>query len=260
MKNLLRRIKQAAFQALMSSRFYPNVFLVPTPFKIYEFRSLRRMTRIRATDVILDVGCGSGMLTHVLGRDARKVVGIDVSKNDIDRALSEQHLVRGRIDSEFRLTTIKDAGFADRSFDKVFSICVLEHIEDRPAMLSECRRVLKDDGELLLSVDSLATVADEAVRRRHREQFKVLTYFTPDTLRQALEHAGFADIEIRTMLSSPWAARLFAAGLARNWIYRYSEAALLWMLLHLREAFCADRSKGIYLLARCRRPSGENAT
>jgi SAM-dependent methyltransferase len=74
---------------------------------------------------------------------------------------------------EYRLLDAQDMSqFADASFDLIFSSNVLEHVPDLTRCLTECRRVLKDDGLMIHSMPSrtwkLFNAAGEIVRFRHR--------------------------------------------------------------------------------------------
>lgn len=240
--------------ALYRSRFYPHIYFFRNPFKTLEFRALLDGVDFKPGDVALDVGSGLGLQTNILGRHVARIVGIDPSENAVNRAKSEQHLVEGRIRSEFRCATIEEARFPDASFDKVFSICVLEHIPDFRSVLRECHRVLKPGGQLAFSVDSLATIADAAIVEQHRQRYAVCRYFEADELRREFEAAGFHEVRIRPLAVSRLAARWFADGVRRDFAYRYSEAWWRAKVLGFAEALAADRSKGIYLIVHARKP------
>jgi len=50
--------------------------------------------------------------------------------------------------------------FTDASFDRVMSICAIEHFDDGPASLDEMARVLVPGGELVLSADALTRASE----------------------------------------------------------------------------------------------------
>ena len=79
--------------------------------------------------------------------------------------------------------------FGDSEFDSIFHTEVLEHVLDARTLLSECRRVLRPGGEMLLTVPFQA-------------RFHYIPHdywrFTPSALRQMLEEAGFEQIDIRS--------------------------------------------------------------
>ena len=99
---------------------------------------------------ILDIGCGQGQQTMELARlGGGEVIGIDIDKAALSR-------LQQRIDQEGlndRITAIHvslfDNGFDDHSFDVLWEEGVL-HLLDASRSLSECRRLLRPDGYLVM--------------------------------------------------------------------------------------------------------------
>lgn len=92
----------------------------------------------RVVPNVLVVGCGSGREAAVLARDLSAfVVGVDIADHFDTTAKNFARL---------QLGDATNLGFADESFDVVFSYHVLEHIPDYHRALSEMNRVLKSDG------------------------------------------------------------------------------------------------------------------
>ena len=97
---------------------------------------------------VLDYGCGSGYGARVLADYAHQVLAVDVDASAIDHARAHSgtdNLVFRKVPEDSPLP------FEERSFDVAVSLQVIEHIPDVRAYLAELRRVLKDDGELLLT-------------------------------------------------------------------------------------------------------------
>lgn len=109
--------------------------------------------RLRAGEVVLDAGCGTGWLAAGLRRSRPDVtvVGADLSTGMLGRARSAGAwpLVQA------------DAGVlpvADGSVDVLACRGVLHHLPDVSAALSEWRRVLRPDGAVVLSSEPTAAV------------------------------------------------------------------------------------------------------
>ncbi|MBF0457117.1 MAG: methyltransferase domain-containing protein [Nitrospirae bacterium] len=77
--------------------------------------------------------------------------------------------------------------FPDNSYDNVFHTEVIEHVYHTESFFKECKRVLKDRGEMFFSVPFSA--------RFHYIPYDYWRY-TPSALRRLLEEAGFCDIQI----------------------------------------------------------------
>lgn len=97
---------------------------------------------------LLDIGCSAGYHVRHLARKAKRVVAIDV-----DRVALE--VARRRVKSS-RVTFLRYDGqtlpFADGSFDSVTMLDVLEHVHDRPTLVSEIVRVLRPGGAWTVTV------------------------------------------------------------------------------------------------------------
>ena len=104
---------------------------------------------------ILDIGSADGVFTKVIleKSGARKVIGIDVLKSSVDWA--NKHWKTKRV--EFILADANDLKFEDETFDAVFALEVLEHVEKPFEILKDIKRVLKKDGYavFLVPTDSL---------------------------------------------------------------------------------------------------------
>ena len=105
---------------------------------------------------VLDAACGEGYGSALLATRAASVTGVDVSPQAIEHAQS-----RYSGDSlEYRVADCLDLPFDDDTFDCVVSFETLEHLEDHDRLLSEFRRVLKNNGFLLISSPDKAIYTD----------------------------------------------------------------------------------------------------
>lgn len=106
---------------------------------------------LEAGSSILDVGCGTGLMTAELVRLNRncQVVGIDASASMVKVAEKK----RGSKQCSFLQAVAEDLPFEDGSFDAVTSALFFHHIDMtlKKKALSEIYRVLKSSGTLLVA-------------------------------------------------------------------------------------------------------------
>ncbi len=143
---------------------------------------------------VLDVGCNTGYGTLRLVPVARRVVGVDVSPQAIERA----RLRAPDGSPEFIVTGGGKLPFPDGSFDLVTSFQVLEHVPDPAAYLAELRRVLRPRGRLILTTPNAAIRLYPGMRPWNR--FHVREYL-PAELRAALG-GEFASVRVRGMFGT----------------------------------------------------------
>src|SRR5215470_7877674 len=93
---------------------------------------------------ILDVGCGTGANANAFAR-LGPIVGIDTSMEAL-------HFCQERGIKTLSLSPVEDLPFTHGAFDIVTALDVLEHTDDDLHALREIRRVIKDQGALLITV------------------------------------------------------------------------------------------------------------
>lgn len=100
-------------------------------------------------DYVLDIGCGSGVISDYLARAGAEVLAVDGSADAI--AFAQRQFGSPRI--EFRRGLVDDQFAVARPVDKAYCLELIEHIH-RPqaqALLTHVRSVLRPGGELFLT-------------------------------------------------------------------------------------------------------------
>ncbi len=235
---------------LYSARLFPNIYVSKSPFKIFEYRHLTGLTRFSGTELVLDLGCGSGLQTCCLARKARKVIGLDIC--DLAKAEEKGRRIRSRFEVEFIHSRLQDASFPNGTFDRIFSFCVIEHILEFREILQKCCDLLKSPGELILSVDSLAAIPSK-LKKIHEKDHAVSHYFMSEELRSLLQELPFSEVDVHSLLRSGLAAKMFCRGIQSRFSYSISGAVLRWFALCVSESLCRRSGEGVFLAARCRK-------
>lgn len=107
---------------------------------------------ISEKDIVLEIACGTGIISNEVAKIANKVVGFDISKNMISQAINKLKELKIENTSYFVGDGYRSA-FADKTFDVVLC-CNVFHLVQNPArVIKEVHRVLKDDGFIITATD-----------------------------------------------------------------------------------------------------------
>ena len=98
-------------------------------------------------DMAVDLACGPGQSTFPLCDRFRRIVGVDISKAQIDCALEKKKALNVSDDVEFVVSSAGGLPFADESVD-VITCGVAWHWLDPDTVFREIDRVLKRPGTL----------------------------------------------------------------------------------------------------------------
>jgi len=107
---------------------------------------------IESTSTVLDVGCGLGILACSLAQKNCRVYGIDIEEDNIKVAERLSEMLNVDKLCSFQKTDPNVLSFGANAFDYVVLSWTLHDIklEDQGVLLSECVRVLKLHGRLLI--------------------------------------------------------------------------------------------------------------
>ncbi|MEE8558466.1 MAG: methyltransferase domain-containing protein [Myxococcota bacterium] len=167
--------------------------------------------RLEEGQVVVDYGCGPGMLSLELGRRAGAaghVHGVDINAAFLARA--REHAAESGLDKQmsFHLIEGDRVPLEDGSVDRVICKNVLEYVPDVGATLRELRRVLRPGG-LTHATDSDwgMLVVEPLGADRIAELFQAasLAYKTPLIGRKlygAFREAGYGDVEIQIVATA----------------------------------------------------------
>jgi len=95
---------------------------------------------------LLDVGCGTGLVTERLARPGLRVFGVDASAGMVAAAAE-------RLGPSLVLANCHRLPFGDASLDAVSAVWLLHLLQDAPSVVAECARVLRPGGLFVTTVD-----------------------------------------------------------------------------------------------------------
>lgn len=105
----------------------------------------------------LDVGCGAGYsMQKAKEQGCREVYGIDPEPKGHGVGREGSGFTINIDIDNIRQATAEAIPFEDKMFDTVYSSHVLEHVQNEQQSLAEMKRVLKDDGILIIGMPTAA--------------------------------------------------------------------------------------------------------
>lgn len=159
MKNLLKDSK-----AYYEDNDYYEIFSIAEDA---ENKVANYLNNISKKKIVLDAGCGTGKYLKVLENNAERYIGIDLSENQLTKA----RLKSLNKDSQFICSNLSKIPLEDNSVDLVVSTWVLgtiTNIEERNNVLNELKRILKQDGQIIL-VENAENSEFEKIRGRDKD-------------------------------------------------------------------------------------------
>ncbi|RFS16509.1 class I SAM-dependent methyltransferase [Emticicia sp. C21] len=105
-------------------------------------------------DVILEIGMGNGFFVKdILGlADAIHYIGCDFSEEMVKAAILHNQEFINNSQAKFFLASAESLPFESPTFNKIFTVNTLYFWENPPLVLSEIKRVLKPEGQLLIAI------------------------------------------------------------------------------------------------------------
>lgn len=180
-----------------------------------KLREAERWLDPKAGEVILDVGCGSGVLASRVARHpGTRVIGVDGNRAAFDFASRQYNLAN----LEFRHGLVDELGFEANSIDKIAFLEVIEHItpEQGLAVLQCFHRILKPGGRAVISTPNMRSLwpliewtMDTFKLAPHMAEDQHVAFYHRRSLAELGEKAGLKVVGHRTVdFLAPWLAML----------------------------------------------------
>jgi SAM-dependent methyltransferase len=219
---------------------------------VCRYREARTLLRWLGHDLrglrVLDVAGGDGYWAGQCRRRGAWAVALDLDAGKLGRGSglsTAPGLVRGDA-----LTL----PFPDASFDRVLSICAIEHFDDGTRALDEMARVLRPGGELVMSADAL-TLAKRWPRlyAAHCARYHVQRTYSGAELGELLAARGLEVVSHVYQFRADWAQRLYLSLSAYGGKFGFNAAALALPFVALSDRGAAAEDGGAIVLVRARR-------
>ncbi|MEQ8363982.1 MAG: methyltransferase domain-containing protein [Cyclobacteriaceae bacterium] len=101
---------------------------------------------LQPTDIVLDFGCGTGLITNEIAKSVKAIHGIDISSKMIRLAKAKADALHLE-NITYTHTTINDESLRSASFDVVLASHIIHLVED--ATIHRIKELLKPGGMLI---------------------------------------------------------------------------------------------------------------
>jgi ubiquinone/menaquinone biosynthesis C-methylase UbiE len=131
-----------------------------------KYQAALETANIRGDSVVLDLGCGTGLLFNHIANKVAYVVGVDVSKQLL---LQAQQRTKPHPNAAVVLADADHLPFKAETFSHLFAFTVLQNMPKPLQTLTETKRVTKSDGRFVLtalkraiSLEAFGTLLEQA--------------------------------------------------------------------------------------------------
>jgi len=138
------------FEALASRWWDPNS----------EFKPLHQINPLRmnyisqninlAGKLVLDIGCGGGILSEAMANHGAQVTAIDMA--DASLSVAKLHQLESKLEIDYQKNSAEDfAELYPGKFDVITCLEMLEHVPTPSSIVSACEKLLKPGGAVFFS-------------------------------------------------------------------------------------------------------------
>lgn len=196
--------------------------------------------KLKPHSLVLDTGCGTGRHLRALAKlPDLTIVGIDRNNADLNDALTSLKNMPDSLSDNYLVTRadINRLPFDSASFDCVICSEVLEHISDHETVLKELVRVLKPQGDLVVSVPRYFSerICWFISRAYCNDEGGHVRIYKKKKLQKMLTRQGIKcwKINYKHALHVPywWIKCLVGLKNEKNWLVKYYKKFLEWDIM-----------------------------
>ncbi|MGA3252956.1 MAG: class I SAM-dependent methyltransferase [Mycobacterium sp.] len=182
-----------AVLALTGERTIPDLDIENYWFRRHQVVYQRLAPRCAGREV-LEAGCGEGYGADLIAGIARRVVAVDYDEAAVAHVRSRYARV------QVMQANLAQLPLPDASVDVVVNFQVIEHLWDQAQFVSECARLLRPSGLLMVSTPNRITFSpgrDTPINPFHTRELNACE------LTQLLVDAGFSEVSISGLFHGP---------------------------------------------------------
>ncbi|OGI09874.1 MAG: hypothetical protein A2Y40_08540 [Candidatus Margulisbacteria bacterium GWF2_35_9] len=165
-----------------------NSLWLDIAFKFYKKRlQIIHTPKYKKDGILLDIGCSSGNYLSKMKDLGWNVYGVETNKlaaENAQKRLKTNTIMNG---------SLMDLSFQNNFFDVINMSMVLEHLYHPKKVLQVINKILKDDGQLIISVPDISGF-EAKIYKRYYHGLHVpqhLNHFSSRTITRLLSSSGF---------------------------------------------------------------------
>jgi len=182
--DVLNRYYTVQYYGEQSTKFIRIIQLLRRLSVEKKIRTIERMSRHVAGHV-LDIGAADGAFLFAIKKRKWNTTGLEIS--DSFRTEADHR------DINIIVGDLREQHFPDRQYNVVTLWHVFEHVGEPIEYLNEIRRVMNDDGLLVVTLPNIDSWQARLFGRRwfHLDPPRHLYHYAPSTLQRLFEQQGF---------------------------------------------------------------------
>ncbi|MEW5692242.1 MAG: class I SAM-dependent methyltransferase [Candidatus Hydrogenedentota bacterium] len=186
----------------------------------------------KRSDIVLDVGTGTGIIARAIAPFVKQVIGLDKSQDMLEHCNWQGNMY-------FIKRNILDPIFTDEVFDKITCRQVFHHIlKHRQKAMDICYRMLKKGGMMIFSDGVPPT---KRVKKDYIEIFRLkekrVTFYEEDLV-DLIRKSGFKNINLKIIYLKKMSVR--------NWLINSGLPEIIQKKIYLLHKNAADYFKNDY--------------
>jgi 2-polyprenyl-6-hydroxyphenyl methylase/3-demethylubiquinone-9 3-methyltransferase len=158
---------------------------------------------------ILDIGCGGGLVAEPLARLGATVTAVDADSGAVEAA--RIHAAERDIEIDYQIGSTEDLTAAERRFDVVLALEIIEHVADRAEFLAMLAGLVAPGGLLILSTLNRTLksrvlgigVAEHILRWVEPGTHDWRKFVRPSELARGLRDVGFGVVDLTGLIFDP---------------------------------------------------------
>lgn len=178
---------------------------------------LMAVAELKRTDVVVDLGAGTGFVCHAIAPLVDRVIAVDLSANML-AALEERSVQQGCTNIEVRAADLAEIDFPAGQVDVIISTYALHHLrdDDKRALIARSARWLAPGGKIVIVDMMFGRGATDADRKIIRAKVIALARKGPGGLWRVAKNLVRFGLRVGTELPVPsrfWVDEMESAGL-----------------------------------------------